>query len=772
MKNLIVQLKQCILNHKKRLIYWVLALFIGQICFFNLWWLWINNVVYADNQGEWTQNASFQERATDWLENLSFLERGCYVLLYPILILAWALVNNSWVYAEVFKFDAVLWQLWNIVRNLANYALWFIFVFKIFQYLVDQKKAGKIKDILQSSLIAWIWIQASWFLLAVLIDISNVLTYSVGWLPIHILGTKDLWNETNFWNPYVFQTVISVDFEDPDSVYFYLSNTSTGGNSWWDNSFIAECETFSFNYEGKTEELIAAPKIIYYCDWKNYHATESRICHVWDDVFYLGPFADGIEWQTCSDKVTCTNSQNTYKDSLDKAITALKQKNKSWIEWDIRGWKVLQIKNAHLTWSDIWVPYWDDDPYWLDVNNEKSWSKWGMKRLHDILEGDDGYVWVFSALYSSLLNAWNVFRASDTWIYVSLLSKILSFCHTLAVGIPLLAMLLVFVMRIGVIWMAIILSPMIVLLSAFKAKGGSDETWMDKIAKNVKVLRYFTLWNLILIIFSPAIICFAVSISTVLVRIILTVNAEHVLTEKMPILWWLIELNLGWLRVDLWKMVCGVIWVAISWFLIWSAIKASELGKSELISWKDWKSWLKGLAESALWSIPIVPVIGPSGWVDFVWTRTAFGWDGQQGIFNQWRGHLMKEYNTQNEDAVSALFNLKGSGQTAEEAAANQLAAYTNGLSNKSIADVSAWDWRQIVIPIWEWNNTQNKVFNDFNDWDKEKIITAINGIGNENLRQAFGGSNPSITIWSNVYNFDGNNKQYVKQNNNPQSST
>ena len=84
---------------------------------------------------------------------------------------------------------------------------------------------------------------------------------------------------------------------------------------------------------------------------------------------------------------------------------------------DITAWKVLQVKNAHLTWSDIWHTYPGETP-WLDVNSEKTWGECGTRRLHDILEGDDGYVWVFSALYSSLLNAGNVFRAHDTWIYV------------------------------------------------------------------------------------------------------------------------------------------------------------------------------------------------------------------------------------------------------------------------------------------------------------------------------------------------------------------
>ena len=741
MKKLFMHLWQWVLKYKRRLVYGALALFISQICFFNLWWFWVSNVVYADKEWEWTQSATFQQRASDWLQDLSFLERGCYVLLYPILILAWALVNNSWVYAEVFQFDAVLWQLRNIVRNLANYALWFIFVFKIFQYLVDEKKAGKIGDILKSSLVAWIGIQASWFLLAVLIDISNVLTYSVGGLPIHILGTKDLWNETNFWNPYVFQTAISFDFEDPDSAYVYLSNASTGWAAW--NKYIAECETFSLTNGGKSEELIIAPKIIYYSDWQHYYPTEQKICHVGDDIFYLWGFAQGIERQTCpDDRDACKNAQNKYRNSLDPVIAELKPKDKAWIMGDITAWKVLQVKNAHLTWSDIWHTYPGETP-WLDVNSEKTWGEWGTRRLHDILEGDDGYVWVFSALYSSLLNAGNVFRAHDTSTYVSLLSKILSFCHTLAIGIPLLAMLLVFIMRIGIIWMAIILSPAIVLLTAFKV---GNKSMMEELSGTIKILKYFDIKNLALIIFSPAIVCFAVSISTVLVRIINTVNAERIMTEKTSILWWLIELNLGWLRVDLWKLICSVIWVAISWFLIWSAIRASELWKSDLISWKDWHGWLKGVAESTLWSIPIVPVPTKGGGVDFVWTRTAFGWPWQQSIFSKWSDKLSNEFYKQDSAAVDALFN--SGDQSARQAAVNQLSAYTEKLVGSNIDA----NWATTAFSIWENNNTP-KTFRDFNGSEQEKIIEEINKMGKDKLGWIPDGHEVTLD-WNTKYKF------------------
>jgi hypothetical protein len=52
----------------------------------------------------------------------------------------------------------------------------------------------------------------------------------------------------------------------------------------------------------------------------------------------------------------------------------------------------------------------------------------------------------------------------------------------------------------------------------------------------VDIFKYLSVKNLVGIIFSPAVICFAVSISTVLVRIISTVNAQDIMTKETSIL--------------------------------------------------------------------------------------------------------------------------------------------------------------------------------------------------------------------------------------------
>ena len=750
MKKTFEQLWKWILKHKKELIYGALALFIGQICFFNLWWLGVGNEVFAAGDTP-SLNSDFQKRATGWLQSFSFLNRWCYILLYPILFLAWILVNNSFVYAEVFGFDAVLWQLWNVVRNLANYALWFILLFKIFQFLTSGQKSADMKKLLTSTLIAWIWIQASWFLLAVLIDVSNVLTYSVWWLPIHILWKqKSLWESAeNFWNPFVYQTAVSFNFDDSDTLHTYLVTTWTG-----DVHFIAECETFSYTKDGKVEQLIIAPEIVYYYDWKTYHNTEQLKCHVWDDVFNLAGFAKGIDWQDSANP-TWKDSQNKYKTSVEKAINLIKGWDED-VMWLVSAWKVLQIRNAHWTWDnkdpDVWVSYEGDPKKWLDVNNEVNWKSWNMSRLQGILDGEDGYVWVFSALYSSLLNAGKDFRIEDAWIYTSLLNTLLSFCHIIAVGIPLVAMLIVFLMRIGVIWMAIVLSPAIILVKAF----GREEK-----IKKMDLLKYLTVSNLIGIIFSPAIICFAVSISTVLVRIISTVNAEGIIAKSTSLFWWFIELNIASAWVSIWKLICSVIWIAISWFLIRSAVKASAL-------WEK-VQWLEKLAKSAIWSIPIIPVPWVNWeWVSHIWIDKAFGLNGQTWIFSDVTRSIKSKYTAQDQAALQGWLNWQ---EGVENAVENRRVAYVKKLEDLNIADIKSWVWTTMTQTIWEGNDKMNLSFLDFDNWDRKKIIEAINGIENVDKRLAFGDSLKEIIVWNDKYIFNGTSNKYELQSNNAPAS-
>ena len=89
--------------------------------------------------------------------------------------------------------DVLLWQYWTIVRNIANFCLWFYFIYVIFKGLIwqigDKEDVLKnLKSVLLRILVAWVWIQASWFLTSLFIDLSTITLAAVGSFPSQILS--------------------------------------------------------------------------------------------------------------------------------------------------------------------------------------------------------------------------------------------------------------------------------------------------------------------------------------------------------------------------------------------------------------------------------------------------------------------------------------------------------------------------------------------------------------------------------------------------------
>lgn len=105
---------------------------------------------------------------------------------------AWEFLTNKWVYGEVLWLDTVLWKYRNIVKNFANFWLWFYFVYTVFKWLIDQVDGElitkKLKDIILWLLIAGVWIQASRFLTAVVVDISTITIVAAGSLPSQLVS--------------------------------------------------------------------------------------------------------------------------------------------------------------------------------------------------------------------------------------------------------------------------------------------------------------------------------------------------------------------------------------------------------------------------------------------------------------------------------------------------------------------------------------------------------------------------------------------------------
>ena len=493
---------------------------------------WVGNEVFAEESTQ-VQNQKVDEKFTERKSTMSFFNKVCNVFIYPMLIVAWKLVDNSFVYWEIFKFDAVLWKLWNIVKNLANFTLWFFFLYKILKYLVSGK--GEVKKTLLSALAAWVWIQASWFIMAALVDISTILAYWVWWLPISVLkesggNASSSTENQEYYNPYIMKTVISVDVKDVDTMYTYLTNTSVWDKESW-QFYISECQTFSYGASWSGwRELILAPKMVYYeaSRW-NYVPTDSKRCHYYGNIYYFKELysdsADNLQELAWGDgkfllQWSWTGTQRTYEEKMTNIRSKITGNSWENIVNLISNWVVLEIGDAHKTWWVWWGlwnwVYWADDHVWLDKYNKWTGTEWGEQntsRLEDILDGDS-YVGVFTTLYSSLANSRERRVTKDDWLFAGLLNVALELWYTLAISIPLVVVAVIFMMRVGVLWLAIVLSPFIVLATAFK------EIW-DKIFKSSKILENLKLENLVPIIFSPAIICFAVSMSTVMITFLI-----------------------------------------------------------------------------------------------------------------------------------------------------------------------------------------------------------------------------------------------------------
>ena len=118
---------------------------------------------------------------------LELILKVIYMFMRPLLAIAGASMDNSLIYGEVFRLDVSLWQFWQITRNFANFALGFFFIAGLlFAVLgIKQEKFGP-KKLLPKLLLGAVLIQASRWMVAALIDLSTVGTYTVGALPLHV----------------------------------------------------------------------------------------------------------------------------------------------------------------------------------------------------------------------------------------------------------------------------------------------------------------------------------------------------------------------------------------------------------------------------------------------------------------------------------------------------------------------------------------------------------------------------------------------------------
>lgn len=105
-------------------------------------------------------------------------------------MLAGKVMTNGLLFGGDFGLDVYLWTIWNMMKNIANFGLWFIFLIVIVKEIFALNIQDSLADIgkkLSRFLIGGILIQASWFILLALISLSTIVGSAVASFPSMVI---------------------------------------------------------------------------------------------------------------------------------------------------------------------------------------------------------------------------------------------------------------------------------------------------------------------------------------------------------------------------------------------------------------------------------------------------------------------------------------------------------------------------------------------------------------------------------------------------------
>jgi len=139
---------------------------------FVLFWLFFSHTYAADSSNIDTISQTMKTL----LSILSWLR----IILASI---AGKFMVNDMIYWWFLHLDTTLWTLRNVIKNFANFVLWFMLIWTVLKNLFTVWDMSGPLKIIKKSVIAWVLIQMSWFLLWAVIDISTIATSAIWAFP-------------------------------------------------------------------------------------------------------------------------------------------------------------------------------------------------------------------------------------------------------------------------------------------------------------------------------------------------------------------------------------------------------------------------------------------------------------------------------------------------------------------------------------------------------------------------------------------------------------
>ncbi len=600
------------------------------------------------------------ENLISWGNLFQLFSNVIYVLMWPLIALAGVAMDNQLIYGSFMHLDTSLWNIWQIVRNFANYALWLLFLVAILLYNFSPK--GKIelwsfvkgistpKELITKTLIASILIQASRFILMAAIDLSTVLTYTVGAIPTTIIATTDAKEHDtrmlamntllNFWDAWV---------QKDKLVDEIIINYRTVKKENKDSKYVAACQVVSVWSGDKKQTFVVgrAFESLTGTDEKGklkLLKMEPGYCVHYGALISFAEFKREPEAQDSNFRQRMRAFVNDVQESSTDQLTKL-----------VEGGMIYPVSLGEVSFSPEKLPstvtvqygkqesqhsYKTDggigcaDVFWFvspkakaDGGDPKNVQYHCLYNDTDIsvstlIEKGKSMTWPFVSLYSSLLSfsdlkGYQNFGLGQLFI-ISFINLILG----VALFLPLCALVLVLFARIWILWMAIALSPFIVLLHVFQGSLWGNASGDDFFKK------YLSISELQKLLLAPVLVSFAVSLSLVFMthlknsigtaqgglifksseemqQALHNISGLDVNPDGSIGILGFIKINFDNGLINLAWIITMLFWVAITWFLLFWAIQQTSIGQKIGSSLQNfWEKWIS--------TRPLIP-IGPTG---------------------------------------------------------------------------------------------------------------------------------------------------------------
>jgi hypothetical protein len=575
-----------------------------------------------------TENTKWaSETQTQLVEMFEMVLRVLFLIMAPLLAIAAVALDNTLIYGSIFNLDAILWQFWQMMRNFANFALWLLFVWKVLEYLLKSKTTWVDLGKTVKSVVVWaILVQASWFIMAVLIDLSTIGVYGLWAMPLTII--------TDSWEPI-------------EKVSYAVTTTLYNIDAW------------------SSDSLLAAPFAVYYSCLK--HEKKMLPCSV-----EQGKLIDAEKRNTYKESYISTRN-NSFSDNTEH-ILKLNDIDDNHCVW---LWNILKNQK----WDPLSTP---QDIQKLRADQEMTANEWECPTIPKLLEKASWITWPLYTLYMSMLSmsAISVPPTKSAVFEVSV-EFLLKTVTAIMLLLPLAALCIVLLMRIVYLWLYIAISPFLVLWYIFNIKFVEEQKFLKKdnvfglIFMPVLVTFALSLWVIFLSFVIRADEIWPKDGKWVVEHLWAVLIANDANNEKCYEFIKLFQLCFTGTEREfgawIWDVMSYVIVngfaIAVVWFLVFAALKSNE------ITW-----WIAASIESLWqWIIKSVPIMWwvslwgaqyalnqmPNIWDSIVRKQSAETFDP---LFEQWEQWASKDKKTIDKNMKNGLTAFEKSNETTPNA--------------------------------------------------------------------------------------------------------